>query len=247
MIPFLILLIVEGIPLLHLEFAIGQRLRKGSVGTWSSIHPALKGVGACQLHPCPSPAWQQARSFLLSFCLCVQRACCPQPSANPSLASHRSQWQGPGWGYSWPTETSRAAEAILHPWASRAWGCVDAEGAEFPFASHSTAQQCLRDLLSLLFSGTPSLLTLSPRGGSPSTAPSCSQCPTLPGVPSPAVPPRGAPQQCRLLLRDCVHVRVLHGGPLLQHHHRLGHVVLLQLLPGAPALELMPTQRQPDR
>lgn len=46
MIPFLILLVLEGIPLLHLEFAIGQRLRKGSVGVWSSIHPALKGVGA---------------------------------------------------------------------------------------------------------------------------------------------------------------------------------------------------------
>lgn len=45
MIPFLILLILEGIPLLHLEFAIGQRLRRGSVGVWSSIHPTLKGVG----------------------------------------------------------------------------------------------------------------------------------------------------------------------------------------------------------
>ncbi|XP_054434197.1 sodium-dependent neutral amino acid transporter B(0)AT1 [Pteronotus mesoamericanus] len=49
MIPFLILLIVEGVPLLHLEFAIGQRLRKGSVGTWSSIHPALKGVGIASM------------------------------------------------------------------------------------------------------------------------------------------------------------------------------------------------------
>lgn len=46
MIPFLILLVLEGIPLLYLEFAIGQRLRSGSVGVWSSIHPALKGVGA---------------------------------------------------------------------------------------------------------------------------------------------------------------------------------------------------------
>ncbi|XP_028593875.2 sodium-dependent neutral amino acid transporter B(0)AT1 [Podarcis muralis] len=45
MIPFLILLVLEGIPLLHLEFAIGQRLRRGSVGVWSAIHPALKGVG----------------------------------------------------------------------------------------------------------------------------------------------------------------------------------------------------------
>ncbi|XP_040833569.1 sodium-dependent neutral amino acid transporter B(0)AT1 [Ochotona curzoniae] len=45
MIPFLILLVLEGIPLLYLEFAIGQRLRKSSMGVWSAIHPALKGVG----------------------------------------------------------------------------------------------------------------------------------------------------------------------------------------------------------
>lgn len=45
MIPFLILLVLEGIPLLHLEFAIGQRLRKGSVGVWRSINPHLTGIG----------------------------------------------------------------------------------------------------------------------------------------------------------------------------------------------------------
>ncbi|XP_078085290.1 solute carrier family 6 member 19a, tandem duplicate 1 [Mustelus asterias] len=49
MIPFLILLVLEGVPLLHLEFAIGQRLRKGSVGVWSSIHPYLKGVGIASM------------------------------------------------------------------------------------------------------------------------------------------------------------------------------------------------------
>ncbi|KAM4688699.1 sodium-dependent neutral amino acid transporter B(0)AT1-like [Discoglossus pictus] len=49
MIPFLILLVLEGIPLLHLEFAIGQRLRKGSVGVWSTIHPTLKGVGVASM------------------------------------------------------------------------------------------------------------------------------------------------------------------------------------------------------
>lgn len=45
MIPFLILLVLEGIPLLHLEFAIGQRLRKGSVGVWRTINPYLTGIG----------------------------------------------------------------------------------------------------------------------------------------------------------------------------------------------------------
>ncbi|XP_061737458.1 sodium-dependent neutral amino acid transporter B(0)AT1-like [Nerophis ophidion] len=49
MIPFLILLVLEGIPLLHLEFAIGQRLRKGNVGVWRTINPYLAGVGISSL------------------------------------------------------------------------------------------------------------------------------------------------------------------------------------------------------
>lgn len=47
MIPFLILLVLEGIPLLHLEFAIGQRLRKGSLGVWRTVNPYMLGVGKC--------------------------------------------------------------------------------------------------------------------------------------------------------------------------------------------------------
>ncbi|XP_062942127.1 sodium-dependent neutral amino acid transporter B(0)AT1 [Cynocephalus volans] len=49
MIPFLILLVLEGIPLLYLEFAIGQRLRKGTMAVWPSIHPALKGIGLASM------------------------------------------------------------------------------------------------------------------------------------------------------------------------------------------------------
>ncbi|XP_036394742.1 solute carrier family 6 member 19b [Megalops cyprinoides] len=49
MIPFLILLVLEGVPLLHLEFAIGQRLRKGSVGVWKAIHPYMTGVGIASM------------------------------------------------------------------------------------------------------------------------------------------------------------------------------------------------------
>uniref|UniRef100_A0A8C5DAZ5 Transporter n=1 Tax=Gouania willdenowi TaxID=441366 RepID=A0A8C5DAZ5_GOUWI len=49
MIPFLILLILEGVPLLHLEFAIGQRLRRGSLGVWSTIHPYLAGIGIASM------------------------------------------------------------------------------------------------------------------------------------------------------------------------------------------------------
>lgn len=50
MIPFLILLVLEGIPLLHLEFAIGQRLRKGSLGVWKTVHPYLMGVGESDIN-----------------------------------------------------------------------------------------------------------------------------------------------------------------------------------------------------
>ncbi|XP_062385551.1 sodium-dependent neutral amino acid transporter B(0)AT1-like [Sardina pilchardus] len=48
-IPFLILLVLEGTPLLFLEFAIGQRLRSGSVGVWRSISPYLTGVGIASM------------------------------------------------------------------------------------------------------------------------------------------------------------------------------------------------------
>uniref|UniRef100_A0A3B5B1T6 Transporter n=1 Tax=Stegastes partitus TaxID=144197 RepID=A0A3B5B1T6_9TELE len=45
LIPYLIALVFQGLPLLYLELAIGQRLRLGSVGVWNSISPLLGGVG----------------------------------------------------------------------------------------------------------------------------------------------------------------------------------------------------------
>uniref|UniRef100_A0A673L2B4 Sodium-dependent neutral amino acid transporter B(0)AT1-like n=1 Tax=Sinocyclocheilus rhinocerous TaxID=307959 RepID=A0A673L2B4_9TELE len=64
MIPFLILLVLEGIPLLHLEFAIGQRLRKGSVGVWRSINPYLVGVDLTMLAPVDS---QYIKTIILYY------------------------------------------------------------------------------------------------------------------------------------------------------------------------------------
>ncbi|XP_053571739.1 sodium-dependent neutral amino acid transporter B(0)AT3-like [Bombina bombina] len=49
LIPYGIALVLEGIPLFHLELAIGQRLRKGSIGVWNTISPFLGGVGICSL------------------------------------------------------------------------------------------------------------------------------------------------------------------------------------------------------
>ena len=37
------MLLIEGLPIFLLELAIGQRLRKGSIGAWSRISPYLGG------------------------------------------------------------------------------------------------------------------------------------------------------------------------------------------------------------
>ena len=45
LIPYVIFMVIEGIPLMLLEFAIGQKMRKTAVRLWRDIHPALFGVG----------------------------------------------------------------------------------------------------------------------------------------------------------------------------------------------------------
>ncbi|XP_020660233.1 sodium- and chloride-dependent transporter XTRP3 isoform X1 [Pogona vitticeps] len=45
LIPYFIMLIVEGMPLLYLELAVGQHMRHGSIGAWRAISPYLCGVG----------------------------------------------------------------------------------------------------------------------------------------------------------------------------------------------------------
>ncbi|KAK2887769.1 hypothetical protein QQF64_012862 [Cirrhinus molitorella] len=49
LIPYLVALVFEGLPLLYLELAIGQSLRKGSIGVWHSISPVLGGVGVASM------------------------------------------------------------------------------------------------------------------------------------------------------------------------------------------------------
>ena len=44
-IPFLIMMVLEGMPLLLLELGIGQRLRRGSYVVWNLIDPRLGGIG----------------------------------------------------------------------------------------------------------------------------------------------------------------------------------------------------------
>ncbi|KAJ3596634.1 hypothetical protein NHX12_003038 [Muraenolepis orangiensis] len=45
LVPYLILLVTIGIPLFFLELAVGQRIRRGSIGVWNYISPRLGGIG----------------------------------------------------------------------------------------------------------------------------------------------------------------------------------------------------------
>jgi SNF family Na+-dependent transporter len=45
LIPFFVMLLLEGIPLFLVELALGQKLRQGSLGAWNLIHPWLGGLG----------------------------------------------------------------------------------------------------------------------------------------------------------------------------------------------------------
>ncbi|KAM8735491.1 sodium- and chloride-dependent transporter XTRP3 [Acanthopagrus schlegelii] len=45
LIPYLIMLVLEGVPLFYLELAIGQKMSRGSIGAWTAISPYLGGVG----------------------------------------------------------------------------------------------------------------------------------------------------------------------------------------------------------
>lgn len=45
LIPYLIMLVLEGVPLFYMELAIGQKFRLGSIGAWNAINPYLGGVG----------------------------------------------------------------------------------------------------------------------------------------------------------------------------------------------------------
>ncbi|KYO33141.1 sodium-dependent neutral amino acid transporter SLC6A17 [Alligator mississippiensis] len=45
LVPYLVLLIIIGLPLFFLELAVGQRIRRGSIGVWNYVCPRLGGIG----------------------------------------------------------------------------------------------------------------------------------------------------------------------------------------------------------
>lgn len=57
LVPYIIFMIIEGLPLFFIEFAVGQRFRASSVSAWRRISPSLRGLG-----------WS---CVVISFMLCI--------------------------------------------------------------------------------------------------------------------------------------------------------------------------------
>lgn len=49
LVPYFILLLIIGIPLFFLELAVGQKIRRGSIGVWNYVCPRLGGIGVSSL------------------------------------------------------------------------------------------------------------------------------------------------------------------------------------------------------
>ncbi|MBK4732532.1 sodium-dependent transporter [Oxynema sp. CENA135] len=49
LVPYLIALVLVGIPLLIVEFAIGQKMQQGAIGTYTRLHPRFSGLGILAL------------------------------------------------------------------------------------------------------------------------------------------------------------------------------------------------------
>uniref|UniRef100_A0A8C2XN24 Transporter n=1 Tax=Cyclopterus lumpus TaxID=8103 RepID=A0A8C2XN24_CYCLU len=52
LVPYFILLLLIGIPLFFLELAVGQKIRRGSIGVWNYVCPSLGGIGMSSLIVC---------------------------------------------------------------------------------------------------------------------------------------------------------------------------------------------------
>lgn len=64
LVPYFILLILIGIPLFFLELAVGQRIRRGSIGVWNYVYPRLGGIGVSSLMV---SKWRQMHAVISQF------------------------------------------------------------------------------------------------------------------------------------------------------------------------------------
>ena len=85
LIPYLIALVVVGVPLLMLELAVGQKMQQGAIGSYQKLHPSCGGLGLLAL----------ISSFIIVSYYAVVMAWC----LIYLLASFRVKWSGDAESY----------------------------------------------------------------------------------------------------------------------------------------------------
>ncbi|KAF4518735.1 hypothetical protein B566_EDAN005188 [Ephemera danica] len=89
LIPYFIMLLIEGMPIFYLELAIGQRLRKGAIGVWSQVSPYLAGIGISSAVVSFNVALYY--NTIIAWLKDAARKFCPESAAGPG-EDERESW-----------------------------------------------------------------------------------------------------------------------------------------------------------
>uniref|UniRef100_G1LFA0 Transporter n=1 Tax=Ailuropoda melanoleuca TaxID=9646 RepID=G1LFA0_AILME len=81
LVPYLVLLVIIGIPLFFLELAVGQRIRRGSIGVWHYVCPRLGGIGFSSCIVSPGPASKVVQGWCLPRQKAVPASTVPEGSS----------------------------------------------------------------------------------------------------------------------------------------------------------------------
>lgn len=105
LVPYLVLLVIIGIPLFFLELAVGQRIRRGSIGVWHYVCPRLGGIGFSSCIVSPGPAlgagtsWPRGRSWGWG----LQTRALGRVKGREGDPLHESRFQLASQGHAFPT------------------------------------------------------------------------------------------------------------------------------------------------
>ena len=97
LVPYLIALVLVGVPLLMLEFAVGQKMQQGAIGSFRKLHPSFGGLGLLAL--------------ISSFIIVSYYAVVMAWSLIYLLASFQVKWSGNVRGYFF-TDVLQRSEGI---------------------------------------------------------------------------------------------------------------------------------------
>jgi len=121
LIPYSIALFFLGLPLFVLELAIGQRLRKGSIGVWKQISPYLGGLGLASgavafnvaLYYNTIIAWC-LKYLVQSFLVPLPWSSCPDINETSGMHLKECELAGPT-AYFWYRETLNISSDVESP------------------------------------------------------------------------------------------------------------------------------------